>query len=65
MEKPSWSEAPKWAMYLAQNDDGQWWWYEKKPSVSRSMGYYFAENGGEYEEATCELDWGNSLESRQ
>lgn len=28
---PPWSEAPPWAMYMAQDEDGEWWWYEKEP----------------------------------
>jgi hypothetical protein len=64
MDKPCWSDAPSWAMYLAQNDDGKWWWYEKKPSLSRRMGFHFSESGGEYKEATYKLDWENSLEDR-
>lgn len=63
MNKPSWSEAPSWAMWLAQNDDGQWYWYENKPLVCINMGYHCAERG-RYEEATCEEDWDDTLESR-
>lgn len=61
--KPSWSEAPSWAMWLAQNDDGQWWWYENKPEVCHSMGYHCAESGRS-EEATYEEDWDDTLEAR-
>lgn len=64
MQKPDWCDAPDWAKFLAQNDDGQWFWYEKKPSKSRGMGYFFAENGGEYEEAGWADDWEDTLEAR-
>src|SRR5690606_32966667 len=30
---PSWDDAPEWARYLAQDKDGTWWWYEKKPRI--------------------------------
>lgn len=29
--KPSWDDAPKWANWLAQDESGQWWWYEYEP----------------------------------
>jgi hypothetical protein len=29
--KPSWSDAPEWAQWLAQDEDGGWCWYEGKP----------------------------------
>lgn len=61
--KPSWSEAPKWAMWLAQNEDGQWWWYESEPEISHNMGYYFVDDGRSLE-ATCAEDWDDSLEKR-
>jgi hypothetical protein len=31
MNKPSWSDAPKWANYLAMDGDGRWYWYEREP----------------------------------
>lgn len=31
MSKPSWSEAPRWANWLAQDGDGSWFWYENRP----------------------------------
>lgn len=61
--KPSWSEAPSWAMWLAQNDDGQWWWYEEKPILCSHMGC-FCEEGGRSEEATYAEDWEDTLEQR-
>ena len=64
MQKPKWKDAPCWARYLAQNDDGQWVWYEKRPSLAFRMGYFFAENGGEYEEAEYADDWHTTLEER-
>jgi hypothetical protein len=29
--KPSWDDAPKWAQYLAMDDDGDWYWFENEP----------------------------------
>lgn len=64
MSKPDWKDAPEWAQYLAQDYDGAWWWYEREPAVSYTMGYFFAENGGEWEEASYASDWDSTLEQR-
>lgn len=61
--KPSWSDAPSWAMWLAQNEDGQWWWYESEPQVSLDMGYHYVDDGRSIE-ATYADDWDDTLESR-
>jgi hypothetical protein len=29
--KPEWKNAPDWAQWLAQDEDGEWWWYELEP----------------------------------
>lgn len=29
--KPDWKDAPEWANYLAQDEDGEWHWYKGKP----------------------------------
>ena len=34
MNKPNWKYAPKWAMYTAQDIDGDWYWYVAKPEYS-------------------------------
>ena len=28
INRPSWDDAPEWAEWLAQDEDGDWWWYE-------------------------------------
>lgn len=32
MSKMDWSEAPVWANFLAQDADGRWFWYERRPT---------------------------------
>jgi len=39
--KPSWENAPDWAQWLAQDEDGSWWWYGAKPEWSD--GFWWAE----------------------
>ena len=29
--KPDWDFAPDWAMWLGQDPDGDWYWYEAEP----------------------------------
>lgn len=29
--KPDWAAAPEWAEYLAQDHDGDWYWWDSKP----------------------------------
>lgn len=37
MAKPSWHAAPDWANYLAQDADGDWFWFSHMPArMSRS-----------------------------
>src|SRR6056297_3729034 len=31
-KKPSWDDAPDWANWLAQDDEGQWFWYQHCPT---------------------------------
>ena len=54
--KPNWRHAPAWARYLAMDDNGTWYWYEKKPRfnghnwVSESGQYFRAGDNGTLEE---------------
>lgn len=29
--KPNWEDAPEWAQWLAQDANGQWYWYSTRP----------------------------------
>lgn len=29
--KPKWKDAPSWALWLAQDKSGDWYWYATKP----------------------------------
>jgi len=31
MSKPNWNNAPKWARYLAMDENNTWFWYERMP----------------------------------
>jgi hypothetical protein len=61
MSKPSWNDAPEWAKYLAQDDDGDWYWYEEEPQAfTHSWGAI-----GRQLFANCSAEaWRESLEQR-
>jgi hypothetical protein len=61
VSKPDWKDAPKWANYIAMDEDGTWWWFENEPHKTG--------NGWDYGDisrlASAEgLDWQETLERR-
>lgn len=36
MGKPDWGDAPDWAKWLAQDANGSWGWYQRKPVQLRA-----------------------------
>lgn len=32
--RPRWKDAPKWAKWLALDDDGTWVWFENMPEIT-------------------------------
>lgn len=61
MSKPSWDDAPEWAQWLAQDQDGSWWWFEWAPQRQQEAWNF----GGKAQIAKGEfLDWEESLEAR-
>ncbi|WP_421220308.1 hypothetical protein [Aeromonas enteropelogenes] len=32
--KPSWKDAPEWACYLGQSDEGAWHWFDGEPEIN-------------------------------
>lgn len=62
MSKPSWDDAPEWAQFLAQDENNEWYWYEREPSVMRDA---WSANGGLARSASPEPDlWSDTLERR-
>ena len=64
MNKPEWRNAPDWAEWMAQDEDGQWGWYENEPPLGS---WSWIWEGGEW--ADCNFDgrsddWTASLEPR-
>ena len=60
--KPSWDTAPDWAEYLAMDEDGEWYWYENKPTIAKDC--WFSKKGQSLN-AGYSVCWDSSLESRE
>lgn len=60
--KPYWSKAPDWARYMAQDESGDWFWYEKEPRAGSES---WSHEGGRYEFARAAGEaWRGTLEER-
>jgi hypothetical protein len=65
MIKPDWSKAPKWAKWVAEDEDGVWHWYEKKPVILTKYCRVWDYVDGEVEEVKhFENLWKYSLSRR-
>lgn len=67
--KPSWDDAPEWANYLAQDEDGEWKWFERAPFIDeggRWESYVKQQHKWMYasEDAPYNHNWRKSLEER-
>jgi len=40
MSKPSWSDAPEEAKFLAQDRDGDWYWWSAEPVTTEHLHYW-------------------------
>jgi hypothetical protein len=76
MSKPLWKDAPTWAMWLAQDKDGEWCWWSLRPDRTASLwtqpqpnedlcdylsAGYLDRDGGRF---TLPEDWTKTLEPR-
>ena len=65
--RPSWYNAPPWANYLAKDWDGEWTWYEFKPSLNEHYGadtWDWVRTEGKYQLAWHPIEIQDSLEKR-
>jgi hypothetical protein len=62
----NWEEAPQWAGYAAQDKDGQWWWFQCKPTCRKDSGIWTeSSDGGKLERFTiANGNWQNSITAR-
>lgn len=68
MGKPDWKDAPEWAKWLAQDKDGDWFWWERKPLISPRCSYWMPSvYGKQFKRAPkgkINDEWKKSLERR-
>lgn len=68
-EKPTWKNAPVWANWLSQDQDGKWFWSEYKPVAIERDGC-FSPAGNTFTHCKLALrgevnnQWMNTLEHR-
>jgi len=63
-EKPDWKDAPEWAQFVAQDEDGGWWWYECEPDQSSGV-WSHNRTGGRVQGAVIRVSgWKETLEAR-
>lgn len=62
--KPDWKDAPEWANWLAMDDDGEWWWFELKPTYKKRYSVW-SEQCGRVGLASPSIPGDESLEARQ
>ena len=66
MNKPSWDEAPEWANWIAQDRDGEWWWFEYQPEESFEFNGWRITGGFADEATRCQVNdkWYDTLQER-
>ena len=69
INKPSWDDAPEWAQWLAQSENGQWDWQSSKPVMCAAVWDIPGSGGHAWEymnkgEAPAGHDWRETLERR-
>lgn len=62
MSKPDWKDAPEWANYLAQDECGEWWWFEGRPEQTDDCTWDYG--GKALSSVGQNLDWHETLERR-
>lgn len=63
---PHWNDAPEWAQWLAQNEDGNWYWYEFEPGAI-PFGFWLDAGYGQElwaRKTPCYREWDQTLEAR-
>lgn len=67
MSKPDWKDAPDWANWLAQDADGEWFWWKAKPKISGGQFWMPSRYPATYARALRSdpnQGWKDTLESR-
>lgn len=64
MSKPSWSNAPEWANYLAMDESGEWFWFEFEPSLGQTIKEWLHNKGRSSLAGKTDRSWIGTLETR-
>jgi len=67
MSKPKWVHAPAWAQYLAQDEGGEWYWYEHKPIAMHARHEIDYSGGNQHSRAArarIHDQWRETMEAR-
>lgn len=69
MSKPLWRDAPEDAKFLAQDRDGDWYWWSQEPVIAESLDYWMPGRGNEtpafiVQHLEIVEGWKESLEAR-
>ena len=66
MVRPHWVDAPDWAQWLAQDEDGEWYWFQDEPEAMGGK-EWITLTGGNFEWARTtppHRHWFKTLEAR-
>lgn len=65
--KPDWNDAPQWAQWLAQDENGRWYWFEDEPEL-RAVSFWPRTDFTGFRPASpigdIDGDWRGTLEQR-
>lgn len=64
MSKPDWKDAPEWAQFLAQDKDGDWFWYDQEPYLRSGYSWSWPSVGRVERANIISHDWQETLERR-
>lgn len=60
--QPIWADAPAWANWLAQDDTGEWCWFENEPAIKISGGIWDVK--GKKQSISYVKNWQQTLQER-
>jgi hypothetical protein len=63
-QTPDWANAPEWAMYRAIDEDGEGYWFEKKPRIVDDIPIWVYGGKSEFFGNFDPTNWKNSLQQR-
>ena len=62
--EPSWKDAPYWAEWLAQDSDGEWYWFDCKPDGKEGVWAMTGDVVSKAGYTKVYRDWSSTLERR-